>query len=722
MFALCTSLTSFNPGSLGNFAHRNYLRKMNSFLAGCTSLVSADISTIRTDALNEFNSIFYRCTSLKNVYLSGINTSGIEQFKNVFTNCSSLTNIDLSVIDTQNARTFEGMFKGCSSLQTINLQNLNTEKVNNMSQLFCDCTSLRNVTLKGTNAYGFNTYNLKNMSAIFKNCTSLQNIDISNLSTSNVVDMSELFSGCTGLKKLDLKTTNTDNVQNMNEMFKNCTGLTELNITNFNMSNVSSCNDFLTGCNSLTHFYTPYKAQTINLPGEFYNGTNIEDTKKYTSITSSTFWEESVHLTKVKTITYHSNDGTSNSYKQLKPLTVPVRVKTFMFTEPAGREFICWNTKSDGTGTRYNVDTDFNVDADTNLYAQWKLKQYTVTFKNGSNIVKSQRVTYGGNATPPSITKKDYTLTWDKSYNNIQTDLVINAVWIPKAKNTYIIQYFKQNVDQTGYVLDSSLTTTKSAVVGTNVYVMVNDEKDIEGFMYNRNCKYNVLSGKVTEDNVLVLKMYYDRRTVVKEIKDSSGNVITVIDGKYGEEIDLPDDITKKGKKFEGWEDENGNKIDSIYIEDITDNYPRPIWTDDPDAYYVDPKNSDILYQYDYIIKIKPGTKVDDLLDDIDTNGDKRIKDKYGNELGDNDKVKTGDILEIEYEGEIHIYELVVRGDVNGDGLVSLIDLSFINQHMIGKIKLTGVKEKAADVNFDYRISLIDLSFVNQHMIGKTRL
>ena len=58
-------------------------------------------------------------------------------------------------------------------------------------------------------------------------------------------------------------------------------------------------------------------------------------------------------------------------------------------------------------------------------------------------------------------------------------------------------------------------------------------------------------------------------------------------------------------------------------------------------------------------------------------------------------------------------------GDVNLDGRISLIDLSLINQKMIGKTILTANQLKAADINEDGRISLIDLSLVNQAMIGK---
>ena len=39
----------------------------------------------------------------------------------------------------------------------------------------------------------------------------------------------------------------------------------------------------------------------------------------------------------------------------------------------SGYEFVCWNTKADGTGTRYNEGDMFSVGSDITLYAQWIL-------------------------------------------------------------------------------------------------------------------------------------------------------------------------------------------------------------------------------------------------------------------------------------------------------------------------------------------------------------
>lgn len=55
---------------------------------------------------------------------------------------------------------------------------------------------------------------------------------------------------------------------------------------------------------------------------------------------------------------------------------------------------------------------------------------YKVVFKDNGRTQKTEYVTKGQNATPPTLSAKDgYTLSWDADYTNITEDMVINAVW-----------------------------------------------------------------------------------------------------------------------------------------------------------------------------------------------------------------------------------------------------------------------------------------------------
>lgn len=78
--------------------------------------------------------------------------------------------------------------------------------------------------------------------------------------------------------------------------------------------------------------------------------------------------------------------------------------------------------------------------------------------------------------------------------------------------------------------------------------------------------------------------------------------------------------------------------------------------------------------------------------------------------------IKTGTTIKLS-DGKT--YTLIVRGDVNCDGKISLVDLSKIVAHYGDKNRygLTGYVLKAADLNVDGKISLVDISQIVD-MIG----
>lgn len=116
------------------------------------------------------------------------------------------------------------------------------------------------------------------------------------------------------------------------------------------------------------------------------------------------------------------------------------------------------------------------------------------------------------------------------------------------------------------------------------------------------------------------------------------------------------------------------------------------------------------ISQDNYITKIYDNTKIKDFLSKTTiTDKNYQFIDKKGNVVNDyNSLVQTGMTLKVENEN----YKLVVRGDVNGDGKISLIDLSKQIAHY-SEIKgfiLKGEYEKACDINLDDNVSIIDVS------------
>lgn len=64
----------------------------------------------------------------------------------------------------------------------------------------------------------------------------------------------------------------------------------------------------------------------------------------------------------------------------------------------------------------------------------------------------------------------------------------------------------------------------------------------------------------------------------------------------------------------------------------------------------------------------------------------------------------------------------IKKGDVNGDGKITVIDLAMVQSHMLNKNKLTGDSYYSADINGDGKISVIDLAMIQSHMLGINKI
>ena len=97
-----------------------------------------------------------------------------------------------------------------------------------------------------------NTSEVTNMNYMFLNCLRLTSLDVSHFNTSKVISMAQTFSYCTGLTSLDLSSFNTSNVNIMNYMFNGCTNLQTIYVgEGWSTAAVTSSNYMFSGCTSL---------------------------------------------------------------------------------------------------------------------------------------------------------------------------------------------------------------------------------------------------------------------------------------------------------------------------------------------------------------------------------------------------------------------------------------------------------------------------------------
>lgn len=80
--------------------------------------------------------------------------------------------------------------------------------------------------------------------------------------------------------------------------------------------------------------------------------------------------------------------------------------------------------------------------------------------------------------------------------------------------------------------------------------------------------------------------------------------------------------------------------------------------------------------------------------------------------------VKTGDKVKVELPKETKTYEIVIYGDVNGDGKISASDYVKIKNHIMDVSHLSGVYKSASDVNKDGKISASDYVKIKNYIMN----
>ena len=167
----------------------------------------------------------------------------------------------------------------------------------------------------------------------------------------------------------------------------------------------------------------------------------------------------------------------------------------------------------------------------------------------------------------------------------------------------------------------------------------------------------------------------------------------------------------------------NGDNQDYTITVVRQDKEPDPEPTPDPEPDVAYPGFSTTLSVDEdekYISGLTVSGYVQDVLDKIDNyNGAySKILNKNGNEK--DGLVGTGDIL-ITYNSsgeEVSRYEIVIYGDVNGDGEIDLFDFAQIKRSILGIADPSGVYWKAADCNRDGELDLFDFAMVKRYILG----
>ena len=129
-----------------------------------------------------------------------------------------------------------------------------------------------------------------------------------------------------------------------------------------------------------------------------------------------------------------------------------------------------------------------------------------------------------------------------------------------------------------------------------------------------------------------------------------------------------------------------------------------------------------------YVTGLTPGLKASAFLKNVSAEGASlKLVDAKGRE--NTGKLATGNRLEV-YDANgvlAKSYEIVLYGDVNGDGDINVLDMIKVNRYILGLGKLSGCYLKAADANRDGDkegggVNVLDMIYINRHALGLTTI
>lgn len=150
---------------------------------------------------------------------------------------------------------------------------------------------------------------------------------------------------------------------------------------------------------------------------------------------------------------------------------------TARLSPPEGKHFSKW-------------DKDFSkVTEDIEVSAVYELNEYTVTFKNGETTLKIDKVKHGDSATPPNVfdTPTEKFVGWDKPFDNVTSDLIVNAKFETKKFTLTFINFDGTTVDtaevEYGASIDNHFETADKAATYDDTildYVGWYDKSDTE--------------------------------------------------------------------------------------------------------------------------------------------------------------------------------------------------------------------------------------------------
>ena len=194
---------------------------------------------------------------------------------------------------------------------------------------------------------------------------------------------------------------------------------------------------------------------------------------------------------------------------------------------------------------------DSKVKNGDTVYVKWTINKYTVTFMDGEKVLKAfTNVTHGDTVTAPEVPKKDGKTFkgWDKPFNNVTSDLTINAV--------YDVDTFTVTFKDGEKVLETQTVEYEAAATAPDTDRL----SPPEGMHF---AKWDKDFSKVTED--IEVSAVYELNVYTVIFKNGETTLKTE-KVKHGFAATQPNVYDTATKKFVGWNKSFDNVTSDLIV------------------------------------------------------------------------------------------------------------------------------------------------------------
>ena len=313
------------------------------------------------------------------------------------------------------------------------------------------------------------------------------------------------------------------------------------------------------------------------------------------------------------------------------------------------------------------------------------------------------------------ILKATGTTEEHKSYNYIKAKNML--AWTSNMLNIYIDEYIQTNPVNVTYSTTDLTNKDVAATLNIGSDSQITNNNNQKTYIFKENGEFifeykrrgKTFQAKATVSNIdkkvpeiigVVDGQVYNQPVRI-EVKDSNIEKLEIyLNGSLQSNSELIQAISKEGFYKVNATDKAGNSISVSF-----------------DIIYKGENDYDVTK--DKICNITVNTTVEEIAQKLPF-GENYTIYRDGRGIQENEKVATGDILKLQSGRE---YTLIVKGDLNSDGMVNIVDLVRTQNAILKRRQLTEIEQLAADANYDKeQITIKDLVRIQIIILNPTKM